>query len=189
MSVRYEEFEAAELKKAREQQAAYAADKRQQTEEQIRQLVAVSEGEQRAQKAAFQTKQRAEKQRYTAEYAQNALQGAVTRRSWQKKLSELGLTLSGLAGAAQRKADTQGRAADRVITAEQQVAVDALTQKLADALAASSASLQEQEAKLRAAAEKDILKHESALIKAARNRATSQYKSALAAEAKGVAVK
>lgn len=189
MSVTYEEFEAAELKKARAQQESWAADRRQAVEQQIRQMSEATEGEQQAKKAAFQAKRQAEKQAYTAKYAQNALQGAVTRRAWQKTLRELGLAGSGLSRAVEQKATAQTRAADRVITAEQQAAVDTLAGKLADTLATSKASQQESEAKLRAAVEKEIAQHESALIKAAKNRATSQYKAALAAVAKGVKTK
>lgn len=187
MSVRYEEFEAAELKKARDELKTYAAQRRGSVEEQIRQVAEAAAGERQAQRATAQAKKQAERQAYTAQYAQNALQGAVTRRAWQKTLSDMGLAQSGLSKAAGQKATAETRAADRAVTTEQQAAVDALMQKLAEGLANSKASQQENEAKLRAAVEKEIAQHETVLIKAAKTRATSQYKAALAAAAKGVA--
>lgn len=185
-SVTYEEFERAEMNKAKAEQDSFAAARRQAVEEEIRQLAAAAKTTETAKVAQTRQTRRQTAARFTEEYSKNALQHAVTRRQWQQRLAELGLHDSGLQKTGRRVADGEKAAADASTSGERQQELSALAQSLSTWQAQQEADQQEEAAKLRAAAEKEIAQNETALYKAAKTRATSQYKAALSAAAKGV---
>lgn len=187
-SVTYEEFESAELKKAQQEQKAFAAARRQAVEEEIQNLSAAADTTNAARQAQTRQSEREATASFTAQYAKAGLQHAVTQKQWQQRLADLGLSDSGLTQTGRRVADGEKAAADADIRDEQQQKLASLAQGLAAWQAQQSAAQQESAAKLRAAAEKEIAQHETALYKAAKSRATSQYKAALSAAAKGVSV-